>query len=73
METRRRSLAKALTWRLLATIITMSVAFVLTGKLTFALEIGSIDTGIKIFIYFAHERLWQLIPYGKIVPRDYEI
>ena len=33
-ETKRRSGVKALSWRLLATIITTVVTFVLTGKLT---------------------------------------
>jgi uncharacterized membrane protein len=73
METRARSLAKALSWRLLATLITTGVAYTLTGKISFAVEIGAIDTVIKIFIYFGHERLWQLIPFGKIRPTDYQI
>ena len=64
---------KALTWRLLATIITTAVAFTLTGKISFAVEIGAIDTVIKLFIYFAHERAWQMIPYGKIKQSDYQI
>jgi uncharacterized membrane protein len=73
METRRRSFLKALSWRLFATIITTTVAYTMTGKMSFAVEIGAIDTLIKIFIYFAHERFWQLIPYGKIRPTDYQI
>jgi uncharacterized membrane protein len=73
METRRRSFAKALSWRFFATLITTGVAFTLTGKISFALEVGAIDTLIKVFIYFGHERLWQLIPYGKIRPTDYQI
>ncbi len=73
METAKRSLLKAMTWRVLATLITSCVAYVLTGKIAFALEIGTLDTLIKLFIYFAHERVWQRIPYGKIEPRDYQI
>jgi uncharacterized membrane protein len=73
VETKRRSFAKAISWRLLAVVITSSVAYALTGKLEFALEIGAIDTAIKLVIYFAHERLWQRIPYGKIDAPDYQI
>ena len=73
METNRRRLAKALSWRVFATIITGSVAYVLTGKASFALEIGMIDTFIKIFVYFAHERVWQRIPYGRLEAPDYEV
>lgn len=73
METRRRSLAKALSWRVFATLITMTVAFSLTKEIAFAVEIGLLDTFAKIAIYFAHERIWQRIPYGKLKAPDYEI
>jgi uncharacterized membrane protein len=73
METKRRSLLKALSWRVFATVITGSVAFAMTGKAAFALQIGLIDTTIKIFVYFAHERVWQRVPYGRIERPDYEV
>ena len=72
-ETKRRSVAKALSWRFLATIITTLVAFVLTGTLKFALEVGLLDTTIKLFVYFAHERLWNRIAYGRVEAPDYEV
>lgn len=65
METHRRSLAKALSWRLLATLITTAIVFALTGKGEFAATIGVADTALKFFIYFGHERLWNRIPYGR--------
>ncbi len=73
METKRRSILKALSWRFLATVITSLVVYFMTGKMTFALEIGAIDTAIKLGVYFAHERIWLLIPFGKIDQRDYQI
>ena len=73
METARRSFVKALSWRVFATLITMSVAYFLTEEVKFALEIGAIDTVAKLVIYFAHERVWQRIPYGKIEAPDYQI
>ncbi len=65
MDTTRRSIAKALSWRVLATAITASIVFGATGNLDFAATIGLIDTGIKFFIYFGHERLWNRISYGR--------
>lgn len=65
MESHRRSLVKALSWRLLATFITTGIVFALTGKGEFAATIGVADTVVKFFIYFAHERLWNRIPYGR--------
>lgn len=65
MDTHRRSLAKAFSWRLLATIITTSIVFAITGRGEFAATIGVADTVCKFFIYFGHERLWNRIPYGR--------
>ena len=73
METKRRSLAKALSWRFFATLITMLVAYLITEELSFALEIGAADTLLKLVIFFGHERVWQRIPYGKIESVDYQI
>jgi uncharacterized membrane protein len=66
IETTRRSVVKALSWRILATIITTSLVYLITGKGEFAATIGLADTSIKLFIYFGHERLWNRIPYGRI-------
>lgn len=65
METKRRSLAKALTWRVIAWSITASVAFLFTGKVMFALSIGFADSLLKIFAYYMHERTWMSIDYGR--------
>jgi len=67
METTRRSIAKALSWRILATIITTAIALVMTGKWEFAATIGLADTFCKFFIYFGHERAWNRIAYGREV------
>ena len=64
METRRRTIVKSLSWRFFATIITTLVAYGITGELTFAIEIGLLDTSIKLFSYYLHERAWLRIGYG---------
>lgn len=64
METKKRSIVKAISWRFIATIITSLLALLLTGEWTFAATIGLADTALKFFIYFAHERLWNRIRYG---------
>jgi len=65
MESNQRSIAKALSWRLLATLITTGIVFFFTGRGEFAATIGLADTIFKLFIYFGHERLWNRIPYGR--------
>jgi len=65
MESTRRSIAKSLSWRILATLITTSIAFGLTGEGEFAAKIGIADTLVKFFFYFGHERLWNRMTYGR--------
>jgi uncharacterized membrane protein len=72
-ETARRSVAKALSWRVLAGLITACVAWTLTGQLKFAAEIGLIDTLVKLLVYFLHERVWNRIGYGRVAAPDYEV
>jgi uncharacterized membrane protein len=73
MESKRRSFVKAVSWRILATCLTMIVAYLVTGETAFALKIGGIDTVLKFAMYFGHERLWVRIPYGKTEAPDYQI
>ncbi|MBI3698096.1 MAG: DUF2061 domain-containing protein [Acidobacteria bacterium] len=73
MESKRRSVAKTVSYRLCAWIITALVAWALTGKISIAMQIGAIDGVIKLFGYFLHERLWARIRYGQPKPPEYEI
>ncbi len=73
MESHSRTIAKALSWRFIATLITFTVAWIVTGKLAFAAEIGLADTIIKLGAYYFHERLWIRIKFGKLIRPEYEI
>jgi len=64
-ETKRRSIVKAITWRTLGTIDTIVIAFVLTGEIKTALSIGGIEVFTKMILYFFHERIWNMIKWGK--------
>ncbi len=73
MESHIRTITKTLSWRFVATLITFSVAWLVTGKLTFAVEIGVADTLIKLGAYYFHERLWIRVKFGKLRKPEYEI
>jgi uncharacterized membrane protein len=73
VDSHARSIAKALSWRFLATIITFSVAWLITGALAGAVAIGLADTMVKLGIYYAHERAWDRVPFGRREPKDYQI
>ncbi len=73
-ESRRRSVLKSISWRIFAAIITSCVVYAMTGKGDFAAKVGAVDTGVKLFIYFLHERVWDRINYGRLPPGpDYEV
>ena len=73
METRLRSVAKALTWRVTALVVTTVVVWVVTGKPKLAISIGVLDTVIKLAVYYAHERYWLKVRFGKLSPPEYQI
>lgn len=60
-----RSVAKAVSWRVIGTLDTLLISYILTGKVALAASIASIDFVTKMFLYFFHERLWNKINWGK--------
>jgi uncharacterized membrane protein len=60
-DTHTRSILKGLTWRVVASCTTMSIAWYITGTIKVALEIGFIEFFAKVVIYYAHERMWANI------------
>jgi len=60
-----RSIAKAISWRILGTLDTILIAWLITGQVAMALSIGSIEVVTKMVLYFFHERLWNIIKWGK--------
>jgi uncharacterized membrane protein len=81
MESHYRSIVKAITWRAGGTIVTFAVAWILAQKLELAAaqklelaaQIGLLDTVIKIGAFYAHERIWNRVGFGKVKPPEYEI
>ncbi len=66
IETKFRSLLKAISWRILATLATAMLVYAFFGKLKLAAAIGGIEVVLKIAIYFLHERLWERIKFGRV-------
>lgn len=65
-ESHVRSLLKGLSWRVVATLTTVVITYQVTGEMELAFQVGSIEIVAKIFIYYLHERAWQLVPRGTI-------
>ncbi|SKB70917.1 DUF2061 domain-containing protein [Maribacter arcticus] len=60
-----RSIAKAFSWRVIGTVDTLIISYILTGEFSVAASIASIDFVTKMILYFFHERFWNLIKWGK--------
>jgi uncharacterized membrane protein len=56
-----KSALKAVSWRIVGTIDTMLISYIITGKISVALSIGSIEVFTKTLLYYFHERLWAHI------------
>jgi adenylylsulfate kinase len=64
-DTKSRSLVKSITWRICASLTTMILVFIFTGKVILALSLGITEMVIKMMIYYVHERTWEKIKWGK--------
>lgn len=67
MDKKRISLIKAVSYRLTATITTILIVYVLTGKGILAFQAGLLDITLKTMLFYAHERAWNLISWGKAI------
>ena len=64
-ETKTRSIVKAISWRILATLTTVTLVYIFIGNLTIAFSVGGVEIFLKMLIYFFHERAWDKIKFGK--------
>ena len=60
-DLQRRTLVKTVSWKVIATTITMLVALSYTSNLAFSLGIGFAVNLIKAVFYYLHERVWNKI------------
>lgn len=59
-----RSLAKAVSWRVLGSIDTMLLAYLFTRDARVSAAIGFTEIATKVVLYYGHERVWARIGLG---------
>lgn len=64
-ETNIRSIAKGISWRVVATSTTIAIIYFFFNRLDLAIAAGMIETVLKIAFYWAHERVWFKVHWGK--------
>ena len=73
MEHPKRSLAKAITWRIIAFVVTIAAVYIYSKDIKQSLVIGISANTVKIFLYYIHERIWNRIKFGRMKPSEYQI
>ncbi len=64
-EKRTRSLAKTLSWRILASLDTFLISWLVSGKISIGVTIATIEVITKLALYYFHERAWDKVKWGK--------
>lgn len=63
-NTRKRHITKTVSWRIIGTLDTMTLAWIVTGNPLTGFKIGIAEVFTKMFLYYFHERAWYKIDFG---------
>ena len=63
-KSRIRHIIKAVTWRIIGTLDTMVLGWIISGNAMAGLKIGLVELLTKMFLYYLHERVWYKSTYG---------
>ena len=66
METRRRTLVKAIVWNVIGLSVMSLVGLVMTGSVKVGGTIALINTIIGLSTYILYERVWSRINWGRL-------
>jgi len=58
MVSYKRHIAKTISWRIIGTLDTFTISWLLTNDITIGAAISGIELVTKMILYFFHERIW---------------
>lgn len=61
---RKRHIVKTFTWRIIGTIDTMLLAWIISGNPLIGLKVGGVEVITKMILYYFHERVWYTFNFG---------
>jgi len=64
-ESHSRTVVKSISWRVIATLTTMTLVYLFTKEWVVSLGVGITEVIAKILFYYLHERTWEKISWGK--------
>ena len=65
------SFCKTCTWRVVASLDTFLLSWLLTGTVAVAASIASLEVLTKMFLYYAHDRQWEKPAFYQFVVNKY--
>ncbi len=66
MDTPRRSWAKSITWRILGIVLLGLITYAITKDWKEMAVITVVFHGIRVVLYYVHERVWLRIDWGRV-------
>ena len=60
----KRHIAKTITWRIVGTIDTMLLGWLITGDPIVGIKVGGLELFTKMLLYYFHERAWYKSKFG---------
>jgi uncharacterized membrane protein len=60
----KRHVMKTITWRLVGTVDTILIGWIISGNPLIGLKIGSVEIITKMVLYYIHERVWYKTNFG---------
>jgi len=61
---RKRHILKTITWRVVGTIDTILLGWLISGNPKVGLSVGGAELVTKMFLYYIHERVWYNLNFG---------
>ena len=58
MVAKKRHIVKTITWRIVGTLDTFLLSWLITGSAKIGAAIGGIEIVTKMILYYFHERAW---------------
>lgn len=65
MDSKKRSITKAVSWRVIATVLTVIVAYIFTNTIIASIELTLTAAVLSTILYYIHERVWAMISWGR--------
>ena len=60
----KRTMAKTISWRIIASLTTMTIVYLFTGEMILSLGVGAVEVVSKMILYYLHERAWGKLSWG---------